>query len=215
MGLPLRCFMSVRSLPIILRRRLSSSEHSMAKTALLILAEGAEEMEAIISADVLRRAGIDVTIAGLTGTSPVKCSRDVVVVPDKSLDEAVKQSPYDVVVLPGGLKGSESLAASATVGKILKDQEKSGRLVAAICAAPIALKSHGVGCGKQITSHPSKKDEVAAGDYKYSESRVVVDGQLITSRGPGTAFEFALAIVEKLENKQAADKLISPMLVKV
>ncbi|XP_064460408.1 Parkinson disease protein 7 homolog [Ornithodoros turicata] len=203
---------ALRTFPLIFRRPFSSA---MVQKALLLLAEGAEEMEAVITADVLRRGGIDVTIAGLGGTAPIKCSRNVVVVPDKSLDDALKEPSYDVVVLPGGLKGSESLAASATVGKLLKDQEKSGRLIAAICAAPIALKSHGVGCGKKVTSHPSKKDEVSSGDYKYSEDRVVVDGQLITSRGPGTAFEFALAIVEKLQNKEAANKLVPPMLLKV
>uniref|UniRef100_A0A131Z259 Protein DJ-1 n=1 Tax=Rhipicephalus appendiculatus TaxID=34631 RepID=A0A131Z259_RHIAP len=207
-----------RCVCVFSRRRHNVSAFScliMGKKALLILAEGAEEMEAIITADVLRRAGVDVTIAGLTGASPVKCSRDVVVVPDKSLDEAASQSPYDVIVLPGGLKGAESLAASPAVGKLLKEQEKCGRLIAAICAAPIALKSHGIGLGKRVTSHPSKKEDICKGDYKYSEDRVVVDGQLITSRGPGTAFEFALAIVEKLENKQAAEKLVPPMLVKV
>lgn len=183
--------------------------------ALLLLAEGAEEMEAVITADVLRRGGVEVTIAGLGGMTPVKCSRSVVIVPDKSLDDALKEPLYDVVILPGGLKGSESLAASTAVGKLLKEQEKNGRLIAAICAAPIALKSHGIGCGKNITSHPSKKDEVASGNYKYSEDRVVVDGQLITSRGPGTAFEFALAIVEKLQNKEAANKLVPPMLLKL
>lgn len=207
--------MNARIVSVLGRRRYSFSNESMTKKALLILAEGAEEMETVISADVLRRAGIDVTIAGLTGCSPVKCSRNVVIVPDKSLDEASSYSPYDVIVLPGGLQGAESLAASPAVGKLLKEQEKSGRLVAAICAAPIALKSHGIGHGKALTSHPSKKDDLSKGDYKYREERVVVDGQLITSRGPGTTFEFALAIVEKLENKSAADKLIAPMLVKV
>ncbi|XP_037514729.1 Parkinson disease protein 7 homolog [Rhipicephalus sanguineus] len=116
------------------RRHNVSGFLSMGKKALLILAEGAEEMEAIITADVLRRGGVDVTIAGLTGASPVKCSRNVVVVPDKSLDEATSQCPYDVIVLPGGLKGAESLAASPAVGKLLKEQEKCGRLIAAICA---------------------------------------------------------------------------------
>ncbi|XP_077533327.1 Parkinson disease protein 7 homolog [Haemaphysalis longicornis] len=208
--------MNARIVSVLGRRRYSFSNESMTKKALLILAEGAEEMETVISADVLRRAGIEVTIAGLAGCCPVKCSRNVVLVPDKSLDEAASYSPYDVIVLPGGLQGAESLAASQAVGKLLKEQEKSGRLVAAICAAPIALKSHGIGHGKALTSHPSKKDDLSKGDYyKYLDDRVVVDGQLITSRGPGTTFEFALAIVEKLESKAAADKLVAPMLVKV
>lgn len=186
----------------------------MSKTALLILADGAEEMEAIISADVLRRGGVSVTVAGLAGSQPVKCSRDVIIVPDAALDDALKKGPYDVVVLPGGLKGAETLAESAVVKKILQEQEKSGRLIAAICAAPIALKSHSIGIGKSLTSHSSKTAEMSEGQYKYLEDRVVVDGQLVTSRGPGTAFEFALTIVELMMGKEKADSLVGPMFVK-
>ncbi|XP_035216745.1 Parkinson disease protein 7 homolog, partial [Stegodyphus dumicola] len=109
------------------------SSLKMSKTALLILSEGAEEMEAVISADVLRRAGIKVTIAGLQGAVPTKCSRDVVIVPDISIQDATKEN-YDVVILPGGLKGAESLAQSDIVKGILQSQEKNGRLIAAICA---------------------------------------------------------------------------------
>ncbi|XP_071453222.1 protein dj-1beta [Hetaerina americana] len=182
------------------------------KSALVILAEGAEEMEFVISVDVLRRAEIKVDVAGLDGIAPVKCSRDVVITPDISLDDASSQS-YDVVVLPGG-KASQTLADSEKVGNIIREQEKSGRLVAAICAAPIALKSHGVGTGKNLTSYPSVKEQMVSGDkYKYSEERVVVDGNLLTSRGPGTAFEFALAIVDKLVGKDAVDNLKKAMLV--
>ncbi|XP_023224526.1 protein/nucleic acid deglycase DJ-1-like [Centruroides sculpturatus] len=193
-----------------------ASFRKMSKSALLILADGAEEMEAVISVDVMRRGGIKVTVAGLDGSQAVKCSRDVVVMPDKSLNDALRDSPYDVIVLPGGLKGSEKLAESNQVGSLLKEQQDAGRYIAAICAAPIALKSHGITVGKLLTSHPSKKEEMKEGDkYKYSEDRVVVDGQLITSRGPGTAFEFALTIVEKLMGKEKANSLITPMLVRV
>ncbi|XP_067140535.1 Parkinson disease protein 7 homolog [Centruroides vittatus] len=193
-----------------------ASFRKMSKSALLILADGAEEMEAVISVDVMRRGGIKVTVAGLDGSQAVKCSRDVVIMPDKSLNDALRDSPYDVIVLPGGLKGSEKLAESNQVGSLLKEQQDAGRYIAAICAAPIALKSHGITVGKLLTSHPSKKEEMKEGDkYKYSEDRVVVDGQLITSRGPGTAFEFALTIVEKLMGKEKANSLITPMLVRV
>ncbi|GBM00139.1 Protein/nucleic acid deglycase DJ-1 [Araneus ventricosus] len=184
----------------------------MSKTALLILSEGSEEMEAVISADVLRRAGVKVTIAGLQGSNPIKCSRDVVIVPDVSLQDVAKQT-YDAVILPGGLQGAESFAQSDIVKDILQSQEKSGRLIAAICAAPIALKSHSIGTGKQITSHPCKQADLSTGEYTYVEKRVVVDEHLITSRGPGTAFEFALAIVKYFFGKEKATSLINPMLV--
>ncbi|XP_054712682.1 Parkinson disease protein 7 homolog [Uloborus diversus] len=186
----------------------------MSKTALLILSEGAEEMEAIISADVLRRAGIKVTVAGLQGAGPTKCSRDIVIVPDCGITDAAKEN-YDVVILPGGLQGAENLAQSDIVKEILQSQEKNGRLIAAICAAPIALKSHGIGNGKKITSYPGKKAELSTGEYQYSENRVVVDEQLITSRGPGTAFEFALTIVGYLLGKDKAASMVEPMLIKL
>ena len=154
---------------------------------------------------------IEVTIAGLSGPQAVKCSRDVVIVPDKALDE-VKQT-FDVIILPGGLAGSNQLAADHRVGQLLKEQDKSNKLIAAICAAPIALKSHGIGLGKQITSHPSKADELKS-DYNYSEDRVVIDGQLITSRGPGTAFEFGLAIVQHLIGSDKVQQITGPMILK-
>jgi len=183
----------------------------MSRTALLLLANGAEEMEVVIAADVMRRGGIEVTIAGLSGSQPVKCSRDVVIVPDKGLDEV--KLPFDVIVLPGGLGGSNQLASDPRVGTLLKEQQKSDKLIAAICAAPIALKAHGIGLQKTITSHPSKAEELKT-DYNYSEDRVVIDGQLITSRGPGTAFEFGLAIVQKLIGSEKVKQITPPMILK-
>lgn len=182
--------------------------------ALLILAEGAEEMEAVITADVLRRAEIDVTIAGLDGPEPIRCSRNVVVKPDTSLDDATSTTCYEAVILPGGLKGAQNLAGSAKVKRLLEEQQKSGRFIAAICAAPTALLSHKICTGKLLTSHPSVKNQLSD-SYKYSEDRVVRDGALITSRGPGTAFEFGLALVEALQGKEKRDSIVPPMLLKL
>ncbi len=114
------------------------------RNALVILSPGAEEMETVISTDVLRRAKINVTLAGLDSDQPVKCSREVCIVPDISLEDASGKGPYDVVVLPGGLGGSKRLAESAKVKEVLEMQEKAGRYVAAVCAAPSALLSHGI-----------------------------------------------------------------------
>ena len=114
------------------------------KRALVILSPGAEEMETVISVDVLRRAKISVTLAGIDSSAPVTCSRDIRILPDVSLDEASTQGPYDVVILPGGLGGSKRLAESQKVKEVLAAQEKAGQLVAAVCAAPSALLAHGI-----------------------------------------------------------------------
>ncbi|KAL0277282.1 UNVERIFIED_CONTAM: hypothetical protein PYX00_004626 [Menopon gallinae] len=187
---------------------------SMAKkSALVVLSEGSEDMECVISVDVLRRGGIDVTVAGLQGNKVLECQGKVKIQPDTSLEEAANKQ-FDVVVLPGGMKGSEAFCASNLVGKILKEQESSGRLIAAICAAPLALKAHGVCSTKKITSYPSMEKEITEGQkFTYLQDKVVVDGNLITSRGPGTAVDFALAIVDKLMGKETASTTAKRMLL--
>lgn len=184
-----------------------------AKTALIILAEGAEEMETVIPVDVLRRAGIEVTIAGLLDKNAVECSRKVSIVPDKALFE-VADNKFDVVILPGGLKGANSLAESDEVGAVLRAHYESGRYIAAICAAPIALKSHGIAPGILLTSHPSVKSKLLEGGYKYSEDRVVTTNRIVSSRGPGTALEFALKLVEVLVGTEKVKDVAAPMIVK-
>ncbi|XP_054269025.1 protein dj-1beta-like [Macrosteles quadrilineatus] len=183
----------------------------MAKSALVLIVEGTEEMEFTITADVLRRAGVKVVVAGVEGSNPVKCSRDVVIVPDTSLAEAVKKGPYDAVVLPGGM-GYKKFATSTEVGSVLSKQEETGGIIAAICAAPSVLKTHSIATGKSLTSYPSVKGELVK-DYKYSEDKVVVDGNLITSRGPGTAFDFALELAKQLTNKTKADEVKAGLLL--
>ncbi|XP_053988160.1 protein dj-1beta-like [Hylaeus anthracinus] len=200
---------SVHKVPTILLNAKHTVDMAK-KTAILLIADGSEEMEAVITADVLRRAGIDVTLAGLTDAPCIKCSRDVKICADTSLKDAVNQK-YDVVILPGGLGGSKAFASSAEVGKLLQQQEKEDRVIAAICAAPTALKAHGIAKGKQLTSYPSMKDQLTD-EYKYLEDKVVTDGNLITSRGPATAFAFGLAIVEKLLDKDTANNVAKGML---
>ncbi|KAL7736723.1 hypothetical protein ACLKA6_015578 [Drosophila palustris] len=184
----------------------------MGKSALVILAPGAEEMEFTIAADVLRRAGINVTVAGLNGSEPVKGSRDIVIVPDKSLEQAIGQT-YDVVVLPGGLGGSNAMCESKAVGELLRTQESSGRLIAAICAAPTALAKHGIATGKTLTSYPAMKPQLVDKYCYVDDKNVVQDGNLITSRGPGTAFEFALKISEQLAGVEKAQEVAKGMLL--
>ncbi|KAK9876124.1 hypothetical protein WA026_011241 [Henosepilachna vigintioctopunctata] len=179
----------------------------MSKKACVLLAPGAEEMEFVISVDVLRRGDVNVIVAGIPNSSTIKCSRQVNIVPDCSLADATSKGPYDVIVLPGGLGGAQALSKSEEVGKLLKEQDSAGRLIAAICAAPTALKAHGIGFGKNITSYPSVELQLTEGkNYTYKHDKVVVDGNIVTSQGPATAFDFALKLVDILQgNKKACD----------
>jgi len=181
-------------------------------SALVLLAQGSEEMEAVICIDVLRRGGIEVTVAGIDGDEPIRCSRGVVITPDLALNRVT--GDFDIIVLPGGAEGAKRLAESAQVGDLLRRQEKSGRWVGAICAAPIALQSHGVFQHRQLTSHPGVKDLIREWGT-YSEHSVVADGNLITSRGPGTAFAFALRIVGTLVDAQRMVEVRAPMMFPV
>ena len=139
------------------------------KKALVILSSGAEEMETVIAVDVMRRAKIEVTLAGLESRDPVECSRGVKIVPDCSIDESDTKGPFDVVVLPGGNGGAKNLSRSAKVKEILQSQEASGRHVAAVCAGPTALLAHGIGQQRTITSHPGVM-EVSKREYEATLS---------------------------------------------
>ena len=185
------------------------------KRALVLLSEGAEEMETVITVDVLRRGKIETTLASVSDDNcmVIKCSRDVKIKADGTLKEALSTGPYDAIVLPGGLKGAQNLASSLAVKEILSEQNARGGIIAAVCAAPTALKAHEIGKGKQITSYPAFKNELN-GYYKYSDERVVVDGNLVSSQGPGTCFDFALKIVELLSDKDTADKIQEGLLHK-
>ncbi|KAK2091345.1 Protein deglycase DJ-1zDJ-1 [Saguinus oedipus] len=182
------------------------------KRALVILAKGVEEMETVITVDVRRRAEIKVTVAGLAGKDPVQCSHDVMICPDASLEDAKKEGPYNMVVLPGGNLGGQNLSESAAVKETLKEQENRKGLIAAICAGPTALLAHEIGFGSKFTTHPFAKDKtMKGGHYTYSENRVEKDSLILTSRGPGTSFEFALGIVEALNRKEVAAQVKAPL----
>ncbi|KAK0420741.1 hypothetical protein QR680_014855 [Steinernema hermaphroditum] len=181
-------------------------------SALVVASNGSEDMELVISVDVLRRANVKVTVAGLQDTDRITCARGTTIIVDEKLED-VASKIYDVVVLPGGQPGSNNFAASSVVGDVLRAHEKAGSLIAAICAAPIALKSHGIAMDATLTSYPGVRDEIQKAGYKYSEDRVVVSGKVITSRGPGTAFDFALKLVELLEGQGKSKDVAKAMLV--
>ncbi|KAK2112839.1 Protein deglycase DJ-1zDJ-1 [Saguinus oedipus] len=135
--------------------------------------------------------------------------------PDASLEDAKKEGPYDVVVPPGGNVGAQNLSESAAVKEILKEQESRKGLMAAICAGPTALLAHEIGFGSKVTTHPLAKDKMMnGGHYTYSENRVEKDGMILTSRGPGASFEFALAIGEALNGKEVAAQVKAPLVLK-
>ncbi|CRK97028.1 CLUMA_CG010349, isoform A [Clunio marinus] len=182
-------------------------------SAVVVLPAGAEEMEFVASVDVLRRAGVTVTVGGLDGTDPVKCSRDVVIVPDVALSSIDKDS-FDVIVLPGGLGGAKAMAASSLIGDLLRNQEKNGKLIAAICASPaMVLKAHEIGVGKKITCYPSFKDQLDD-KFTFVDEIVVQDGKLITSQGPATAFAFGVKIAENLVGAEKANQVANGILLK-
>lgn len=173
------------------------------KKVLVPLAEGFEEIEAITIIDLLRRAGISVTTAGLNGKS-VKAAHDVTVTADTTLDEALK-SEYDMVVLPGGMPGSDHLDKDKRIHDLLKKMVDSGKFAGAICAAPKVLAHAGVLKGKKATSYPGFLDKMGLPDVTYTGKAVERDGKIVTGRGPGTAMDFALELIAMLESKDTRD----------
>ncbi len=169
--------------------------------ALVVLAEGAEEAEAVIIVDVLRRAGIDTTLASLGNDTVVQLSRKVRIVADVTL--AAVTGNFEALVLPGGAEGARRLCASELVGERLRTHSRDGRIVAAICAAPLAFQAHQVFAGRSMTCHPTVASRIAAYG-KLERANVVEDGNLITSQGPGTSFLFALAIVRRVVGEPRA-----------
>jgi protein deglycase len=174
--------------------------------ALVLLADGFEEIEAVTIVDVLRRAEITVTTASL-GKSPVTGSHGIALLADRGLDD-VSISDFDALVLPGG-PGAQHLKEDARVQSLLKQAASAEKTVAAVCAAPIALEAAGLLTGRRATSYPGHELPSA----RYSEERVVVDGNIVTSRGPGTALEFSLSLVEKLVGADVRERLERAMLV--
>lgn len=164
---------------------------------LVPLAQGCEEIEAVTVIDILRRAGISVTSAGLDD-QPVRASHDTVLIPDCTLEVAL-ENEYDMVVLPGGQPGTNNLMGDARILALLQKMSQQGRYISAICAAPSVLANAGLLDDKHATSFPGSLN--AFPRIKQQNNAVVEDGKIITSRGPGTAMDFALTLVERLAGK--------------
>ncbi|MGB2600973.1 MAG: DJ-1 family glyoxalase III [Candidatus Omnitrophota bacterium] len=182
----------------------------MNKKALVILAQGFEEIEAVIPIDMLRRAEVEVIVAGVGGET-ITGSREVIIKPDVSLEECDLEP--DAVILPGGMPGAENLATSSKVKEIITKMNSKGKIIAAICASPaLVLAPMGILNGKEATCYPGL-DKNFSPEIKFSKERVVQDGNVITSQGPATAFGFARKITENLVGKAKADMVASQMLV--
>lgn len=186
----------------------------MSKTALVPIADGSEEIEAITVIDVLRRAGVEVTVAAVSadGSTKIIGAQSAGIIADCTIDSCAGGS-WDLVAVPGGIPGAEHLAASDVLDGILRAQAKEGKLYSAICAAPaLVLGSKGLLQDKTATGHPMFQQNLEAKELN-AESRVVVDGNCITSQGPGTALDFALELVEQLCGVVKREEVGAPMVL--
>lgn len=176
----------------------------MSKYVLVPVADGTEEMEAVMIIDILRRAGAKVVVASVDKLQ-VTASRGVKITADKLIKDCTGTT-FDLVVLPGGMPGSEHLRDSEILISILKRQMTEGRFFAAVCAAPaVALLPHGLLDGYKATCHTSFVNEIP--EQYYTDEKVVVDHNCITSKGAGTTIEFALKLVEMLFDKSSAESI--------
>jgi len=165
-------------------------------SVLVPLAQSCEELEAVTIIDLLRRADIEVTTAGLDA-QPVTASHGVVLIPDTTLDNALKKE-YDMVVLPGGLPGADYLDQDERIQSLLKKMARNGKFTAAICAAPKVLANAGLLNGKRASAYPGTLEKLQLDNVILASAPVIKDGNVITSRSPGTAMDFALVLIENL-----------------
>lgn len=178
---------------------------------LIPLAEGCEEMEAVIMIDVLRRVGWDVFTAGL-GSTQVLASRGVRLVSD-GLWEAVDSASFDMLLLPGGKGGTDQLCAHAGVQQAIRSFVAKEKWLGAICAAPLALFKAGVLEGRSFTCYPGVEAAMGAVGTQRLADRVVVDGRLVTSQGPGSTFEFTMQLIALGESVALSDAVRAELLV--
>lgn len=177
--------------------------------ALVPIANGSEEMEAVIVIDTLRRAKWHVTVAGLN-EGAIEASRGVRLVPDTTWDE-VDPLGFDILILPGGVGGTKAMCLHQGLQQALRDFDAKGKWIGAICAAPLALDAAGVLAGKRFTCYPGSEEKMP--HLERSGEKVVVDGHLITSQGPGTAFEFALKIIAECDGPNKAAEVRAGLLL--
>lgn len=183
----------------------------MSKTVLVPLSNGTEDMEAVISIDVLRRADYLLTVA--TTMNFVTFARGVKIRNEILIDSLDDDYLYDAIVLPGGVNGVNYLQNEEKLLKIIRNHYENNKLIAAVCAAPLILKASGIlEPNMKITSHPSVKEQLF--DYDYQESTVVVHNNILTSRGAGTTFDFAFAIIDYFGDNEIGKNVAESILWK-
>lgn len=193
---------------------LDKKGNHMTKQALVPIADGSEEIEAVTIIDVLRRAGVEVTVAfvGVGKTKQITAARGTNIVADSFIADCADKA-WDLIAVPGGIEGADHLAASEILDQLLRSQAQQGKFYAAICAAPaVVLGSKGLLADKTATSHPRFYQSLIAKEVD-TESRVVVDGNCITSQGPGTAIDFALELVEQICGIVKREEVASPLVL--
>ena len=172
---------------------------------LVPLAQGCEELEAVTIMDLLVRAGVEVVRAGLT-EGEIVASRGTRLLPDTTLDQ-VSGETFDMIVLPGGLPGADQLRDDATLRNMLLRHAAEGRYLAAICAAPKVLANAGLLRARRATAYPGALDALKDADIEMSDAAIEIDGNIITSRGPGTAMDFSLELISLLEGDEVRQRV--------
>jgi len=191
-------------------------EGIMKKSAIVILADGFEEVEAVTPIDYLRRAGIEVTVASVGGNLLVKGARGIVIDADVTLYDLVDQqetvAAYDAVIIPGGMPGAANIAASPEASALIREMAAAGKRICAICASPaVVLAPLGILAGKKFTCYPDMEERVQGGHW--SDKHVVMDGNIITSRAAGTAGEFSIAIISQLLGETEGGRIAQAVLL--
>ncbi len=176
---------------------------------LVPLAQGCEELEAVTIIDILRRANIEVITASLSD-APVQCARQTVIIADSTLD-SVLNDDFDLLVLPGGLPGADNLNADQRIHTLINRLNSKGKYIAAICASPKVLVTNGILNGKNTTAYPGSLEQIDMSKVQLSNTKIEIAGNVITSRGPGTAMDFSLKLIEVLLGDEARKQVEDPL----
>ena len=185
----------------------------MSNHILFLLADGFDETECVAPYDILIRGGVKVSLASIHEDPYVEGAHGLTVKADALLSE-IDPSLYSGIFLPGGGRGVENLRASEAVLEIVRTFTDAGKWVTAICAAPTVLAAAGILHDKRVTSYPSTESDILPYCKSYSQDRVVVDGKLVTSRGPGSAEEFGFCLLSLLEGKEKSDDVRQGMVAR-